>query len=288
MKLNTHLCISLIAAATVALSGCGGSSGSQTPAEDPAASIGNDGATPPLLYLTVDPVRVEAGGYATLTWSASAAEGCDASGGWQGSRATSGNQQIGPLEADTNFRLSCSGPGGGVSSQVAVTVDTVSAPLTVSLRAEPEQVAADGTVTLTWSAQGADACTATGAWSGARATAGTFTITALDQSSTFGLSCTGPQGNALSTVNVVVLDGILRWDAPTVTVDGEPLRDLGGYMVYWGSESGNYTGSHRIEDSSVTQWRADLQAGEYYFALTAFDAEGNESPYSNEIRKTIL
>jgi hypothetical protein len=287
MKLDTYLSISFIAAATFALPGCGGSSGSQTPEDRPAPVSSGDGVQP-VLSFTADPGRVEAGGYATLTWSATGVDGCDASGGWQGSRATSGNQRIGPLQSDTEFRLSCSGAGGGVSSRVAVTVDAVSASPSVSLRAEPEQVAPDGTTTLTWSAQGVDSCTATGAWSGTRAPEGSVTITALNQSSTFGLSCTGAKGNALGSVNVVVLDGTLRWDAPTVTVDGQPVRQLGGYIVYWGSESGNYTGSHRIEDARATQWRAELKAGEYYFALTAFDAEGNESPYSNEIRKTIL
>jgi hypothetical protein len=283
IKIANNPSLSVIFASSLALGGCGGSSGSSPPDE---RSTVTGGTAPPTLSFTANPATVEAGGYATLTWSARGADGCEASAGWTGSRGVTGSQQVGPVEAATEFRLSCAGPGGGVSAQVALAVDDGSGPA-ITLRAEPEQVPVDGTTTLTWSAPGAESCTATGAWSGSRPTSGSITTSALAQSSSFGLSCTNANGNALSTVTVAVLDRTLRWDAPTQTVDGEPLSQLGGYVVYWGAESGTYTGNHRIDDGTVTEWRTDVEAGEYYFALTAIDQDGNESDYSNEVRKTI-
>src|SRR5690606_18440874 len=110
---------------------------------------------------------VERGGFSTLSWNATSAQSCEASGGWTGSRGTSGSEQVGPIENDTVFRLSCSGTGGGVQRQVTVSVDSGNG-ARLTLRADPEQVPVNGSSVLTWSADDATGCTASGAWSGTR------------------------------------------------------------------------------------------------------------------------
>ncbi len=88
-------------------------------------------------------------------------------------------------------------------------------------------------------------------------------------------------------MTVRILSKTLRWQSPTQNVDGSPLTDLAGYIVYWGVTSRNYTGNHNINSPATTQWDATVSPGPYYFALTALDSEGNESAYSNEVLKTI-
>lgn len=287
---HAALTLSIMVASTLALGGCSGSSSGQPDTGDvdpPPAQPPDQNADNPTLTFSAEPATVAPGGTATLTWSATGAQSCEASAGWSGSRAASGSQTVGPLDGTTEFRLSCSGADGGVSGLVAVAVDDGS-PATVTLRAEPPQVSVDGTTTLTWSAPGAESCTATGDWSGTRPASGSLTTAGLTRSSTFGLSCTGASGNSLGTVNVEVLDRTLRWEAPTQYSDGSPIAGVGGYVVYWGTQSGNYTNSHRIDNADTTEWRADIaQAGTYYFALTAFDVTGIESDYSNEVMKSI-
>jgi hypothetical protein len=102
------------------------------------------------------------------------------------------------------------------------------------------------------------------------------------------MTCDGPTGSAVSMVTVEVLDKILRWQLPTQNVDGSPLDDLDGFRVYWGIQSRIYTGSVSINSPNTTQWEVTNAPGTYYFALTAFDTDGNESAYSNEVHKTIL
>jgi hypothetical protein len=88
-------------------------------------------------------------------------------------------------------------------------------------------------------------------------------------------------------LTVQVVDKTLRWQAPTENVDGSELTDLAGFVIYWGRDSRNYTGQQTINSATTTQWEADIPPGTYFFAMTAFDSENNESAYSNEVYKII-
>ena len=59
--------------------------------------------------------------------------------------------------------------------------------------------------------------------------------------------------------------------------------DLAGYKIYYGTECRNYTFDADVGDyESVTI--SDLEPGKkYYFAVTAYDLNGNESDFSKEI-----
>ena len=71
----------------------------------------------------------------------------------------------------------------------------------------------------------------------------------------------------------------LAWDANT-----EP--DLAGYKIYYGIASGDY--SHSIDVGNITEYTVlDLDdGGTYYLAATAYDRDGNESGYSEELVHT--
>ncbi len=269
--------ISAVAGALCLVAGCSGGSGS---ASNP------DGAGAPALSFSASPTAVRDGGFSELSWSASRARSCEASGGWSGAKAVAGSEDVGPLHADTVYRLSCSGDGGAVSRQVTVTLDDGAGPH-VTLTAEPAQIPVDGTSTLSWTADGATSCTASGGWSGSRPTSGSFTTGPLSASTSFRLSCSGASGTALASVTVEVLDNVVRWVRPTQNVDGSPLTDLAGYLIYWGSESRRYGSSVRIDDPDATEWEANIAPGSYYFAMTAIDVDGHESDYSNEVAMII-
>jgi len=92
-----------------------------------------------------------------------------------------------------------------------------------------------------------------------------------------GVAASGGDPSSLNTA-------VLRWDAVT-------YEDLGGYRIYYSFESfkyihelgkvidvGNVT-THKIEDL--------LSGRRYYFAVTAYDADGRESESSNVVFKEI-
>jgi hypothetical protein len=79
----------------------------------------------------------------------------------------------------------------------------------------------------------------------------------------------------------------LTWTAPTANTDGSPVQ-LAGYRVYYGGSPGNYNFSTSITNpGALSHTVNDLTTGTWYFVVTAFGRNGNESAYSNVASKAI-
>lgn len=89
-----------------------------------------------------------------------------------------------------------------VSRALAYTVS--SPPPTVILTASPNPVAYGNPTTLTWSTAYATSCTASGAWTGAKATSGMSVTGGLTSSRTYTLTCSGPGGSTSRSRTVTV------------------------------------------------------------------------------------
>ncbi len=124
----------------------------------------------PVVKLAASPTTVDNLGSSTLTWFATNAEECTASGGWQGPLATSGSWSTGKLTNTTEYELTCKGQWGSASQSVTVTVSASSPAIT--LQANPSSVHSGDSSTLTWSSQNTTSCTASGAWSGTKGMSG--------------------------------------------------------------------------------------------------------------------
>src|SRR5690606_6158218 len=77
--------------------------------------------------------------------------------------------------------------------------------VSINLKATPSTVTSGGQTTLTWSSTNATECTASGAWSGSKATSGTQVITAITAAKQFILDCksaSGTTGRATTQVAV--------------------------------------------------------------------------------------
>ncbi|MDD5033879.1 MAG: hypothetical protein PHE55_03905, partial [Methylococcaceae bacterium] len=73
---------------------------------------------PPTLAFTATPLLQ---GASTLTWSATGANACTASGGWSGAQPVSGRLNLTGLNTRQTYTLTCTGSGGTVSQTVTVT-----------------------------------------------------------------------------------------------------------------------------------------------------------------------
>lgn len=167
--------------------------------------------------------------------------------------------------------------------------DPVLAPApSASLSAADEVVDPGAATELSWTSSNADGCTAGGGWSGALATSGAASSGALSRETTFTLNCSGTGGTAMAMISVAVNgEVLLRWRAPTQNVDGSRLTDLQGYRIHYGEGSRAYTASIDLMNPDTLNYTLTLPSGRYYLAMTAVDAAGNESTYSNEVRRTV-
>lgn len=91
----------------------------------------------------------------------------------------------------------------------------------------------------------------------------------------------------LDANSLFAASAVLSWDSSTTSADGSQLNDLAGYKVYYGTESGNYSGSIDVGNVVTYQVNNLSPGATYYFVATAYDTTGNESQYSAEINKTF-
>jgi len=78
---------------------------------------------------------------------------------------------------------------------------------------------------------------------------------------------------------VMAGDVTLQWDP-------NPETDVVGYKVYYGTSSRTYSSPVPL-GLQTTYTVAGLASGTYYFAVTAFNASGLESAFSNEVSTTV-
>jgi hypothetical protein len=79
------------------------------------------------------------------------------------------------------------------------------------------------------------------------------------------------------------------WHSPTQNTDGTPLRDLAGFRVYWGTDRDKLTNSMTLDDPGLSSYVLDqLTPATWYFALSALNAAGIESPLSNVVAERVL
>jgi hypothetical protein len=142
------------------------------------------------------------------------------------------------------------------------------------------------TTTVTWSSSKtgiASISNASGSMGLAAAVAaGTTTITAASGSISAAATLT-VTGSSTAT---------LTWSAPATRDDGSalnPLTDLSAYKIHYGTLSQSYTQTVTIANPGTTSvtHTLNLGPGTYYFAITAIDASGQESSFSNEASKTL-
>jgi hypothetical protein len=81
------------------------------------------------------------------------------------------------------------------------------------------------------------------------------------------------------SVETLAADVTLAWDAPT-------WSGVAGYKLHYGTASRTYKSA--IDVHNVTSYMvSNLTDGTYYFAVTAYNASGVETGYSNEVSTSV-
>lgn len=170
----------------------------------------------------------------TLTWATTGSPtSCTATGGWAGSKtSTGGLEVISGLTAGTyTYTITCSKAGtADTSSSVTVTVSNYPLP-TVTLTANPTSVAYNASSTLTWTSTNATTCTATGGWSGTKATSGSEIQNNLTTNKSYTITCTGLGGTASSVTNVTV-EGVPTSNLSILKTSDKSTANVGDTVTY--------------------------------------------------------
>lgn len=94
---------------------------------------------PPVVTLDASPSAITPGGSTTLSWTATDADDCTASGAWSGAVPTTGTLGVSPA-TNATYSLQCTGPGGSSSDQVVVTVSSTLPPPVLDPITEPLRI----------------------------------------------------------------------------------------------------------------------------------------------------
>jgi outer membrane protein assembly factor BamB len=242
-------------------------------------------ASQPTVSLTANPGTVTVGSSFTLNWSTTNASSCTASGGWSGARATAGSESFTAVTPGTiTYTLACDGAGGSNSQSAIVTITAIPQ-ATLTLAANPATVAVGASFTLQWASTNVTTCTASGAWSGSKATSGSQSFTAISAgTATFALSCTGASGSISQSATVTITPGgsteigqpfilvTVMGFTPYVDVPGllSPGKSALVYVDVW-----NQAGTAPVATAAVSINGTTLP---YYSNLLAYAGELNVSP----------
>jgi hypothetical protein len=151
----------------------------------------------------------------------------------------------------------------------------------VSLRSQKGSVPTNGGTVLEWNASNATSCTATGGWSGAKATSGSQTVSALKADTTYTLSCSGPDGTGIAMTQVMLQRATLRWSSTANASSHTAFR------VLWGTKVDRLVNQVAV-NAKARERVVDLPgAGTYYFVLATLDANHNEISRSNTASKVL-
>ena len=198
----------------------------------------DSGDTLAITGFSASPATIVAGTNTTLSWSTQNAQSCEASGGfgaWSGTVAVNGSMNVTTATPDNyTFTLTCSdGSGGQVVDTTAVTVNPANAVTITSFSAAPSVITEGGSTTISWAAQNAQSCTASGgfgAWTGTVGTSGSMNVTTDTAANyTFALACSdGSGGQDTATTSVLV-------NPDVAGCDGSPLvGTTKTWLEFWG------------------------------------------------------
>ena len=86
----------------------------------------------------------------------------------------------------------------------------------------------------------------------------------------------------LATSAFAASDVTFEWNANSEA-------DLAGYRLYQSTQSGTYVGNPvaTIAEGTETVTLTDVPDGTWYWVLTAYDTNDNESEYSNEVTASL-
>lgn len=245
----------------------------------------------PTVSITASPASIFIGNTSTISWSsANSPTSCTASGDWSGTKAGNGSVSTGTLlTAGTyTYRLVCDNQAGTSAAATATVTVTLPPKPVVTINANPISIAVGGSSSLTWSVTNSPtSCTASGDWSGSKASSGTASTGALStvKTYTYALTCVNAGGSGSASTSVSVSSGAPSASPPVVTISVSPTSIGAGNSatINWSATnsptsctaSGSWTGAKAGSGSTSTGTMGT--AGTFTYTLACSNAAGSDT-----------
>jgi hypothetical protein len=242
-------------------------------------------AVPPTVTIQAAPATIDLTGSSTLTWSTTNANSCTASGGWNGSKATSGSLLVSP-SVTTTYILGCTGPGGGGTVSNSATV-TVSPQPTVNFMASPMSIAYGASSILSWTSTNATSCSASDGWSGTEPASSSGVPVSPTVTTSYALTCYGPGGAYSQTIFVQVTVAPPPANINSFTASAATTGVGNQLTLNWSTTSaasctvsasdGNYTTAQAVATSGPVLTGAFTRAATYSATLKCLPTGANST-----------
>ena len=80
----------------------------------------------------------------------------------------------------------------------------------------------------------------------------------------------------------------ISWLAPTENEDDSPIVELAGFAIHYTKKDGQDPVTIYVNDPAVTSYTIEnLEPGKYFFSISAIEADGDKSDWSNVVAKTV-
>ncbi len=254
----------LIANKTFALSCSSGASGtgvrSATSTKTVTVASAPVSVPPVTLSLSAGSMSIPYNASTTLTWNSTNATSCTAEDGWVGAKGLSGSAvSTGKLVVTKTFTLSCTGSSGIIRRSVTV---TVGAPPTLlpsinSFTVGAPRIISGNNTTLSWNSTNTTGCTASGDWTGPKATTSSAVSTGIlttAKTYTYTLVCTGPGGSTLpQSKTVAVTAPAITPMAPTI-ISGPLKRSDAPFSIRGARKLSEWYANYQEFNSNRVLW----------------------------------
>jgi len=198
-------------------------------------------ADPPVVNLSADSTTIPYNSSANLSWTVTGAQTCEGEGDWTGSKPFSGTYNTGNLISSKSYTLFCNGVGGPTRSTITITIESPSNTPELNFSSDRYFIGYDESVTLQWSSTNADACIASGDWSGSKPLLGSQGSGNLQNDRHYVLTCSNSSGGSIARIiDIVVAPRPVDPPELTFTADDYDIDYGTSTTLRWTS---NYTTS---------------------------------------------
>ncbi|GEM_PF-7050120 len=179
---------------------CSGSYGSVS--DSVTVNVGQQPQILPSVTLTANPAIINVGNSSVLNWYSQNANYCNASGGWSGTKLTSGSETVSP-SVSTNYTINCYNNSGQASSFTTIYVNGQQTFPTVNISVNPNYIQNGQSTLLVWSSYNATSCYASGGWYGNKSLSGSENVSP-SLNTTYTITCSNGTGSVSDTDTVTV------------------------------------------------------------------------------------